>query len=384
MTTASVPFIEVSGEPRERGRQYGEAAREQIHRSITFYRDAYARAAKLSWDQVREHAPRWVPLIDAYLPDILDEVHGIAEGADVTFEDILALNGRAELSVGNPFAEQKDDGCSSFAILEEASGDGHVYCGQNWDWRSAIADTVVVLRIVQPGKPTIVMHAEAGQVGRQGANSAGIGLNANGLGTRFGAQMGIPGTYIRRRILDSPDMFEALEAVFSAQQTFCTNLLLTHREGFAIDLETTPARHGWMYPTDGLLVHANHFIAHVPEQVAATYRPFSVDSLYRVPRIERVLKRAHSATTPEQMRALIATAMRDHFGKPNSVCNHPDPRNERLVQNQTIASSIVDLTAGDYYVAAALPCESEYVKAPWNLYADGIETATRNGRSFAH
>ena len=97
-----------------------------------------------------------------------------------------------------------------------------------------------------------------------------------------------------------------------------------------------------------------------------------------------MLKRAHSATTPEQMRALIATAMRDHFGKPNSVCNHPDPRNERLVQNQTIASSIVDLTAGDYYVAAALPCESEYVKAPWNLYADGgVETPTRNGHTVA-
>ena len=57
------------------------------------------------------------------------------------------------------------------------------------------------------------------------------------------------------------------------------------------------------------------------------------------------------------MRELIATAMRDHFGKPNSVCNHPDPRNDRLVQNQTIASSIVDLTAGDYYVAAGLPAQ---------------------------
>ena len=193
MTTASIPFIEVSGEPRERGRQYGEAAREQIHRSIAFYRDAYARAAKLSWDQVREHAPRWVPLIDAYLPGILDEVHGIAEGADVTFEDILALNGRAELSVGNPFAEQKDDGCSSFAILEEASGDGHVYCGQNWDWRSAIADTVVVLRIVQPGKPTIVMHAEAGQVGRQGANSAGHWLERQWAGHPLRRTDGHPG-----------------------------------------------------------------------------------------------------------------------------------------------------------------------------------------------
>ena len=384
MSLQTLPFIEISGAPRERGRQYGEAARGQIQRSVAFYRDAYARAAKLSWDEVRARAPRWVPLIDAYLPGVVDEVRGIGEGAGVSFEDILALNGRGELSAGNPFEDEKDDGCSSFAVLEEAAGDGHVYCGQNWDWRSEIADTVVVLRIVQPGQPTIIMHAEAGQVGRQGANSAGIGLNANGLGTRFGAPLGVPGTYIRRKILNSPDMHDALDAVFSAQQTFCTNILLTHREGFAIDIETTPARHGWMYPTDGLLVHANHFIAFVPEQVAETYRPFSVDSLYRVPRIERVLKRGRGVGTSAEMRELIGTAMRDHFGKPNSVCNHPDPRNDRLVQNQTIASSIVDLTDGHYYVAAGLPCENEYVKAPWNLYEGAADDRVqKNGRSVA-
>ena len=98
MSTATLPFIEISGEPRERGRQYGEAAREQIRRSIAFYRDAYSRAAKLSWDEVLDRAPRWVPLIDDYLPGITDEVHGIAEGAGSLFADILALNGRGELS----------------------------------------------------------------------------------------------------------------------------------------------------------------------------------------------------------------------------------------------------------------------------------------------
>src|SRR5207248_6576598 len=233
--------------------------------------------------------------------------------------------------------------------------------------------------IVQPGKPTIIMQTEAGQVGRHGANSAGIALNANGLGTRWGKGIGVPQPIIRRKILESVEMQTALRAVFESQQTLCTNLLITHKDGFAIDLETTPARHGWMYPTDGLLVHANHFIAFVPPQVADTYRPFSVDSLYRVPRIERVLKQARSASTSDQMRDLIATAMRDHFGKPNSVCNHPDARNDRLVQNQTIASSIVDLTAGEYYVAAGLPCESDYVKAPWNLYAETAEAPGRNG-----
>jgi isopenicillin-N N-acyltransferase-like protein len=365
-----IPLVEISGAPRERGRQYGEQARGQIERSIAWYRDQFAETAKLSWDEILEQAPRWEPLIQDYLPDALEEIRGIAEGSGTRYEEILALNGRGELSAGNPFADDAAEGCSSYSILPEAAGDGHAYCGQNWDWRSAILETVVMIRIEQPGKPTVVMQTEAGQIGRQGANSAGIGLNANGLGARFGARVGMPQPYIRRKILDAWDMNEALEAVFGSRQSLCTNLLLSHRDGFAIDLETTPGRHGWGYPKDGVLVHTNHFRYFVPKQIEGTYRYFSPDSLYRAGRIERVLARAPEATSGEAMRALIREALSDHFGAPDAVCNHPSPDDAWWERNETVASSIVDLTTGEYRVAHGNPCEHEYELLPWGLYDD--------------
>jgi isopenicillin-N N-acyltransferase-like protein len=124
----------------------------------------------------------------------------------------------------------------------------------------------------------------------------------------------------------------------------------------------------WMYPEDGLLVHGNHFMAFIPDQVSATYKPFSVDSLYRVPRVRQVLARCRHATDPIAVRELIATAMRDHFGAPDSVCNHPRERRHPLEQTQTIASTIVDLTTGDYYLATGTPCANHYLKLPRNLY----------------
>ena len=362
-----MPTIAISGGPQERGRQYGEAARPQIARSIAFYQEAFARKSGLTWAQVQEHAPRWLPLIDAYLPEISAEMRGIAAGANCAFAEILALNGRGELSYVNPFLDAQPDGCSSFAITDEGAGDRHVYCGQNWDWRTETLDTVVMVRIEQPGKPTLIMQTEAGQIGRQGANSAGLALNANGLGGRFAKQFGIPGPYVRRKVLESWDMHDALQAVFTADQAFSTNLLLTHRDGVAIDLETTPGRHDWLYPTDGVLVHTNHFVAFVPEQLAATYRPFSSDSLYRLPRIERTLRRAKVEHTSDGVRGVIATAMRDTFGAPNAVCNHPDADDDPFERNQTIASSIVDLTTGDYYVTHGTPDSGAYEQLPWNL-----------------
>ncbi len=367
-------LVEVAGPPRDRGRQYGEAVREQIRRSSEFYREAYVGRSGLSWERTLELAPRWNAVIEAYAgPDILEEVRGIAEGANRPVEELLWLNARADLADGDPFGDTgPEEGCTAFALTDEGSSDGHVYSGQNWDWRCDTAETVVLLRIVQPPRPTIVMQVEAGQVGRQGANSAGIGLNANGLGGtkgRFSAPVGVPSPYIRRRVLDAASMREALDAVFSPRQAFSSNLLLAHRDGFAIDIETTPGPHGWLYPVHGVLVHTNHFVAGFPPQVADSYRPTSTDSLYRLERTQRNLRRCRTAGDGEDVRAGIEAALADHFGYPDSVCAHADPHRGAPARNQTIASSIVDLTSGEYFVTLDSPCERAYTCLPWNLYA---------------
>jgi len=366
-----LPVIEVSGDRREIGRQHGEAARAQIRTSIGFYQQSFKRASGLGWDEILEQAPRWTPIVEAFLPGIGEELRGIAEGAGARYEEVLALNARGELSHSNPFAESEEnaEGCSSYAILPEASADGHTYAGQNWDWLAETAETVILLKITQPGMPTLFMQTEAGQIGRHGANSAGIALNANGLGARFGKGMAIPQPFIRRKILESADMQSALKAVFDSKQSVCTNLVITHRDGFAIDLETTPARHGWMYPTEGILVHTNHFIAFVPEQIAATYRPFSVNSLWRLDRLKRGLEAVRDAKDSAGVYQAIVIALRDHFGYPNSLCKHDDARLGTGDRYHTIASSIVDLTNGDYWLAAGPPCQGTYERI-WNVYQE--------------
>lgn len=147
-----------------------------------------------------------------------------------------------------------------------------------------------------------------------------------------------------------------------------TNLLLTHRDGFAVDIETTPGRHGWLYPTGGVLVHANHFEAFVPDQTPGGYRPFSVDSLYRGYRVRQGLSRCRGLSDPAAVRAAVHETMSDHFSAPNSVCTHPDPDDHPLDAYVTVASSLVDLTTGEYRVAAGPPCTNEYQLIPRNVY----------------
>ncbi|MFJ8926422.1 C45 family autoproteolytic acyltransferase/hydrolase [Streptomyces sp. NPDC102364] len=379
MASRTLPVIDISGTPLERGRQYGEAVRPQLHAAIGYYEQAFGQSAGLTWDRVTARAARWLEPVRDYAPELLDEMRGIADGAGVDVLDVLALNARGEVIYDRSFKdmgaseesqepEEPAEGCTSFAAYGEASGDGHVWAGQNWDWRAGVADTVVMIRIEQPPKPTVIMQVEAGQIGRQGANSAGIALNANGLGGRFNDAIGLPQTVIRRSVLDTHTVTDALDILCRTRAHIASNALLTCREGFAVDLETTPASIGWMHPADGLLVHGNHYQAGVPAALAADYRPMSSDSLLRVPRAEQGLAALRGSTGADESRKLIKQAMSDHLGLPESLCTHPDVRKPELKHWMTLVSSCVDLTTGDYHVTAGTPCDREYQHLPWNLY----------------
>ncbi|ONI84129.1 acyl-coenzyme A--6-aminopenicillanic-acid-acyltransferase form [Actinosynnema sp. ALI-1.44] len=363
----SIKTIEISGEPHDRGRQHGQAAAGEIAAAIEYYARAFQQQTRLSWPEILDRARPWQELIGKDYPEMLAEMTGIAEGAGVGLTEVVTLNCRGEILYDTGFGTQVD-GCTSFSLAAPASGDGHVYAGQNWDWRHQVRDTVIVVRVVQPPKPTVIMQVEAGQIGRHGANSAGIALNANGLGGRFDNTVGVPQTVIRRRVLDSANLTDAITILTKTRAHIASNALLTHRSGFSIDLETTPGAVFWEYPSDGLLVHGNHYQAGVPVQLAATYRPMSPDSLLRVPQARKGLRAAADAGKPVDVRTAVHTAMSDHLGHPESVCTHPDDRQVPVRQWSTLVSSLVDLTTGDYHLTHGTPCENSYTRVPFNLY----------------
>ncbi|MFI6086276.1 C45 family autoproteolytic acyltransferase/hydrolase [Streptomyces sp. NPDC051217] len=374
MAGRAIPLIEVSGGPGERGHAYGEAARGEIRSSVDYYREAFAVASGLRWPEVLDAARQWRGVVEGAAPDLLKEMDAIAEGAGVRPDEILALNARGEIVRGHDSAfapgraTEETDGCSSFALMPEATGDSHVYCGQNWDWREGTQASTVMLRVVQPPRPTVIMQVEAGQIGRQGANSAGIALNANGLDGRFGTPVGLPQPVMRRLLLDCDNLRDALDIPNRVRQHIATNLLVTHHKGVAVDLETTPVIHRWATPVNGVLVHGNHYQYGVPEPLRGSYRMSSPDSLYRVQVIERGLAAARDAVDSAQVRKVVTDTMSDHTGHPYGVCCHPDSRQSDVMKSKTIMSSLVDLTSGEYRVAAGNPCETPFELLPWNLY----------------
>ena len=65
---------------------------------------------------------------------------------------------------------------------------------------------------------------------------------------------------------------------------------------------------------------------------------------------------ANDARTLDGFRVVLA----DHADYPHSVCAHPDPAAHPCEQGQTIASLLMDLTAGQLWLAPGNPCQVPY------------------------
>ena len=363
---SSFPLIEISGQPFERGRQYGEQTADLIQFNLTGYRRLFQHNAGLDWADALAQARRYLNPIEGYAPHLLEEMRGIATGATVSLNEILALNCRTEiLSLG---AIPPRDECTAIFVAPEATGDGHALLAQNWDWANIMRGGMVLLRIEQPGLPTVLTLTEAGMVGKIGFNSAGVGMVTNFL-RHDHRRAGVPFHVILREALNASRLGLAVAAVYTGPRADSGNYLLAHAGGEALDLEATPSDVGFLHPQDGLLVHTNHFLT--PRLQAGDVGIVASDhTLLRYGRAVRLLRAQAGQITVETLKSIL----RDHFNHPKSICRHPDPGQSEMEHSATLASVIVDLTAAEMYVTAGEPCESEYYQVSGTRVPDTLKT----------
>ena len=352
---APFPVISIEGDPHECGRQHGSAAADRVAKTIEFYLPSFVRQAKLTLDEVRERARGYGAQIEQIDADIMQELKGIAAGARQKLEDVIAVNCRTEILYGSLGGKEPATECTTIVALPEATRDGGILVGKNWDWRNQTVESVVVLRIRQHGKPALAMIVEAGMVGRDGFNEDGVMVCGNLLVSNDDrGQVGVPIPILRRRILHSRRYYEAIDALVRARRGASGNYVIAHRDGVAIDFETTPENVYTVYPERGLLAHANHFQSQVA-QITGVTKYYTGDTLYRDFRARQLLEPKIGSITLDDIKSVL----RDQFGAPRAICRTPHdyPGQEPTM---TIASLVFDLKQEVMHVAAGQPTESEY------------------------
>lgn len=389
---ANLPVLNLGGDPFERGLAHGRTLAPAIRDNLETYLRRFETAG-VARDAVFAQGEAWAAFMADDTPDYFAEMRGIAEGSAVSLRDIAILNARYEITYtvllreatgGGPFgggtgpAPLDQEGCTSFGALGEATANGHTLLGQNWDWLEGVRGRTFIKRVHRGGTPDrrfagpdgsgsggpapdYVGFTEAGIAGcKMGVNAAGIGLCVNGLVTAADGRKGMRRPFHARcqAILDAWRFDQAILPIVQTDRTCSTNFLIGHVEGEILNIEATPDRHAVIPPQDGLVCHANHLVRE--HRVASEMERISPHSLYRGPRLEKLLRRRLGTLDD----AGITEALQDHFGYPAAICRHADPALPAAKRVITVAAILIDLDDRCLLATDGPPCENPFQRFP--------------------
>ncbi len=182
------PLVRVSGTHREMGRQMGEACRKQVQHSIENSRklvsDAYVQL-ELTWEGAQIQARKYIPFAQERYQQYVDEMIGIAEGANVTFEDVAVVNSMEAVTSDALHLTR----CTSLAVNDDRTADGHVLLAHNEDWVPEDEDDVFIVHAKPKSEPPFLAMTYGGLL-------PNIGFNAHGIAQL--CELGLPEQFAHR------------------------------------------------------------------------------------------------------------------------------------------------------------------------------------------
>jgi len=369
-----VRLIEIAGAPYERGVSYGRQARPEIAIGIGHY-TAQAKALGLDEADLKRVTAAFLPRMEAFAPHHVEEMRGIAVGADVPLHEIVLLNARTEvlkLAV-NPanrerlLATDEPDGCTGIACEPSATADGQLIHAHNWDWKMESADSSIVVRIRSGDGPDILMFTEAGALGRMGMNSVGTTIAANALDSeRDYRRLGVPLALLRRHVLEQRELALSLKSAYATPKSASNNITIGSASGgMVFNLECAPDETFLVAPDRGVVCHANHWQSQAALSKLVDRSPLTMpDSLYRDRRLRALVEPDIGRLTVDHIKAALA----DDWQSPWSLCRPPRPS---MLHNltATVVTLVMQPSAGLMEIALLPATGGAYV--PFTLEMDG-------------
>jgi isopenicillin-N N-acyltransferase-like protein len=339
--------IEVSGTPREIGRQIGEAAREEILGFLDVARRRIDEMMSVSCDEALNVARDCIPFAADYAPHLLEELQGTAEAAGISLEEVMLLQ------VRNQLHWKADAGCTSLSLAAHQTPARRILA-QNWDNDPALDPFTVVLTRRPAGNPAFMTVTQAGLIAYIGLSEAGMGVCLNTLPAPS-RRVGVPHYFTVRGIYEATSLDGAVHAVERAQRAIPANIMLTTPDGPA-DLEVTIDEVRVLRDDSGLggVTHTNHCQHPDFVPINADF-PELIQSHPRKRRIDALLDLEHTDPAVER----VQQALCDHDAYPRSICRHAndDPETGEWV---TVFSVVIDVEAGAMHVSRGTPCHHPY------------------------
>ncbi len=341
MSNHPIPVIEVRGSYREVGMEIGRQCAEQIQKRFANRRNRIPVGA--TWEKMLEQGQLYLAFSRAVYPQYLEELEGIADGAQVPFEEVF-LSMCEELWEASAWR-----GCTDMAARGPATSDGSTLMAHTNDLLPHQEERLVILKVKAADEPEFLGVSPGGIAISAGYNAAGISLTGNQLDSND-VRPGVPRLLVVRAILGSRTLSEAMTHCLLPQRASSYNNVIADKSGEVYSMEGSATDCEAIYISDDVMAHANHYIA-------PSMRGFELDrssiasSIIRHNRADYLLRQNYGKLTPELFRSLLA----DHAGYPTSICKHG-------TGSVTVFSIIIQLEQLRAWIGRGRACETEYVE----------------------
>ena len=384
-----VPVFKLTGTPYEIGFQHGHQAKKYIDSNIRAYTTWFQETAEFSWTEAKQRATTFVPKLQRLYPEILDEIQGIADGAGLERDDILALNIRSEIGLTNyddaPPAQDPPaitDGCTGLAQI---SNDGSkAILAQNWDWIEGLENGMIVVDITTDEGTRMQFLNEAGLVGKIGLNSHGFGLCNNAIKCGTMTTDRLPTHVMSRRLLQyARSVDEAVNMLERYSGACATNYVLADAKGNILDVEVSPMGISRISPLPEVsenpnpqagqrpmfVAHTNHIVS-PPESFphGPIYDRPSDNSFSRLARISELTMDDIKNGVPLTDESVVQR-LSDRQGAPDGICRDVPVHAKGPERMKTLASIVMEFDnlngTAKGFVTIGKPCNEGLQRVDW-------------------
>jgi isopenicillin-N N-acyltransferase-like protein len=304
---------------------------------------------QLTWEGAQIQSRKYLPFAQERYPRYVEEIMGIAEGADVPMDDIVVLNAMEAVTTDALHLTK----CTSMAVNEDRTADEHVLIAHNEDWLPEDEQGVVVIHAIPDDEPPFLAMTYGGLLPNVGFNAAGIAQCCDSV-YPTDSRIGIPRIVVSRAVLGSSTLGDAIRHTLSPHRAAGYNHLLAHECGELYNVEVSARQFAIHHGTDGYAVHTNFYIDPMMKRIEDEPDEL-IGTRLRYYRALRLLQK-----TPKHTIKSLKAILRDHINFPNSICNHAEHDLDPLDREKTINSLVIDLTAKVMHLAWGTPCQNSY------------------------
>jgi isopenicillin-N N-acyltransferase-like protein len=261
-------YLVLEGPPRERGRIHGEALRSQINALMEIWKDQLGRQYKVDPKQYIQKFltdTKFPEAIRKWTPGLMEEVRGIAEGAAVDAETMLAYQfvdeewwygGHGYFQTGKHVPMDKN--CSALGVSGQP--DLPTFVAQNLDIPAYTDGYQAILHIKhQNSSLQSLVFVYAGMISLCGMNNRGVGEVVNALLQLNHRGDGLPVAFVNRGILECPSLGDAARFVQQIKHASGQNYIIGGPQGI-FNFEGSANKLSRYEPFQGAtrICHTNH------------------------------------------------------------------------------------------------------------------------------